>query len=110
MEVTEPNLGTTYPIDDSITVTNAGVYLVNFSMIGVSLGAATTTVSVRSNEEVLPALNQVLTVGPGINPFTGSGIVELEAEAVIDMVIQSAGLNTFAINPGGATLTVVRLS
>lgn len=85
-----PNLNTTYTPANSITVTQAGTYEINyFSNVSVAI-ATTITQAVRINGTNIPStvISRVLSVGVG-SIYNGSTIVTLAAGDVIDMALSA---------------------
>lgn len=108
---TMPNLNTTYTPANSITVTEAGTYEINYySNVSVALGT-TLTLAVRSNGTNIPdtVISRALSVGVG-SIYSGSVIVTLPAGAVIDMAISAALAVGVTLGTGvNATLSVKKL-
>ena len=107
-----PNLNTTYTPANSITVSQAGTYEINYySNVSVALGT-TVTLAVRSNGTNIPAtvISRVLSVGVG-SIYSGSVIVTLPAGAVIDMAISALLAVGVTLGSGvNATLSVKKIS
>ena len=105
-------LNTAYATANSITVTQAGTYEINyFSNISVAL-ATTLTMAIRQNGTNIPStvISRALSVGVS-SIYSGSVIVTLPAGAVIDMAMSA--LLAVGVNLGtgvNATLSVKRLS
>ena len=112
LTTTMPNLNTTYTTDNSITITNSGVYEINY-FLNVSVTVGTTlTMAVRNNGTNIPStvISRLLSVGTS-SVYSGSTIVNLPAGSVIDMAISAlvaVGVNLS--NGVNATLTVKRLN
>ncbi len=108
---TMPNLNTTYTPANSITVTQAGTYEINYySNVSVALGT-TVTLAVRNNGTNIPdtVISRVLSVGVG-SIYSGSVIVTLTAGAVIDMAISALLAVGVTLGSGvNATLSVKKL-
>ncbi len=107
-----PNLNTTYTPTNSITVTQAGTYEINYySNVSAALGT-TVTLAVRSNGTNIPdtVINRVLSVGIG-SIYSGSVIVTLPAGAVIDMAISALLAVGVTLGTGvNSTLSVKKLN
>jgi len=107
-----PAEAVTYTPANSITVTTAGIYEINyFTILSVALGT-TVTLSVRLNGTNIPnaTVSRVLAVGVG-SLFSGSIILSLAAGDVIDMAL--AALLAIGVTLGGgvnASLTVKKLN
>lgn len=108
---TMPNLNTTYTPANSITVTQAGTYEINYySNVSVALGT-TVTLAVRNNGTNIPdtVISRVLSVGVG-SIYSGSVIVTLTAGDVIDMAISALLAVGVTLGSGvNATLSVKKL-
>lgn len=106
-----PNLNTTYTPANSITVTNAGTYEINYYS-NVSAAVATAiTFAVRNNGTDIPSTIISRTLSAGVDSiYSGSVIVNLAAGDVIDMAV-SAPLDVDVTLGNGvnATLGVKRL-
>lgn len=85
-----PAKGVTYTPANSITVTDAGIYEINYSTTLTAALAATVTFAVRFNGTDIPSatISRALSVGTG-SLFSGSTVVDLAAGTVIDMVISA---------------------
>lgn len=109
---TMPNLNTSYTPANSITVTQAGTYEINyFSNVSVAVGT-TLTQAVRNNGTNIPStvVSRVLSVGVG-SIYSGSVIVTLAAGAVIDMAISALLAVGVTLGSGiNATLSVKKLN
>ncbi len=107
-----PNLNTTYTPANSITVTQAGTYEINYySNVSVALGT-TVTLAVRSNGTNIPdtVISRILSVGVG-SLYSGSVIVTLPAGAVIDMAISALLAVGVTLGSGvNASLSVKKLN
>lgn len=107
-----PSLNATYTPTNSITVTQAGNYEINFfSNVSVALGA-TVTQAVRVNGTNIPGtvITRALSVGVG-SIYSGSVIVALPAGAVIDMVLSALLAVGVTLGSGiNATLSVKKLN
>ena len=109
---TMPNLNTTYTPANSITVTEAGDYEINyFSNATATVGAAVTQ-AVRSNGTNIASTVITRTLSAGVGSiYSGSVIVNLPAGAVIDMVISALIAVGVTLGNGvNATLTVKKIN
>lgn len=106
-----PNLNTTYTPANSITVTEAGTYEINYySNISAALGT-TVTLAIRNNGTNIPdtVINRALSVGVG-SIYSGSVIVTLAAGDVIDMAISALLAVGVTLGTGvNSTLSVKKL-
>ena len=106
-----PNLNTTYTPANSITVTQAGTYEINYySNVSVALGT-TVTLAVRNNGTNIPStvISRLLSVGVD-SVYSGSTVVTLTAGDVIDMAISALVAVGITLGSGvNATLTVKKL-
>lgn len=107
-----PNLNTTYAPANSITVTQAGTYEINYYS-NVSAAIATTlTMAVRNNGTNIAStvISRVLSVGVG-SIYSGSTIVTLAAGDVIDMAVSALLAVGVTLGSGvNATLSVKKLN
>ena len=107
-----PSDGVTYIPANSITVTDAGNYEINYSTtLSVAVGT-TVTIAVRSNGTDIPGatVSRVLSVGVG-SLVNGSTIVSLPAGAVINMVISALIAVGVTLGSGvNASLTVKKIN
>jgi len=107
-----PNLNTTYTPANSITVTQAGTYEINyFSNVSAALGT-TVTQAVRINGTNIAStvISRALSVGVG-STYSGSTIATLAAGDVIDMAISALLAVGVTLGSGvNATLTVKKLN
>lgn len=109
---TMPNLNTTYPTANSITVTQAGTYEINYYSNLTAAVATTLTLAVRVNGTNIPStvISRALSVGVG-SLYSGSVIVTLQAGSVIDMAVSASLSLGVTLGTGiNATLSVKRLS
>lgn len=106
-----PNLNTTYGTN-SITISQAGTYEINFyTNVSVTVGT-TLTLAVRNNGTNIPAtvVSRTLSVGTS-SIYSGSVIVNLGANSVIDMAVSALVSVGLTLGSGtNASLTVKRLS
>ena len=80
----------TYTPANSITVTNAGTYEINYNTTLAAAVATTITFAVRLNGTNIPSatISRALSVGTS-SLFNGSTVVALTAGSVIDMAISA---------------------
>lgn len=112
LPLTMPNSNTTYATTNSITVTQAGTYEINFySNISVAVGT-TLTLAVRSNGTNIPGTVISRTLSVGTNSiYNGTIIVTLAANSTIDMVISALIAVGVTLGSGtSASLTVKKIS
>ncbi len=85
-----PSEGVTYTPANSITVTNAGTYEINYNTTLAAAVATTITFAVRLNGTNIPSatISRALSVGTS-SLFNGSTVVALTAGSVIDMAISA---------------------
>lgn len=107
-----PNLNVTYTPTNSITVTQAGDYEINyFSNVSVALGT-TLTMAVRANGTDIPStvISRTLSVDTS-SIYSGSTVVALPAGAVIDMAMSALVAVGVTLGTGiNASLTVKKLN
>lgn len=107
-----PNLNTTYTPTNSITVSQAGNYEINyFSNLSVALGT-TLTMAIRVNGTNIAStvISRVLSVGVS-SIYSGSTIVTLAAGDVIDMALSALLAVGVTLGSGvNATLSVKKLN
>ncbi len=107
-----PSLNTTYTPNNSITVTQAGTYEINyFSNVSAAL-ATTITQAVRANGTNIPStvISRALSVGTN-TIFSGSTIVTLAANTVIDMAVSALISVGLTLGSGlNASLTVKKIN
>ncbi len=112
LPTTMPASNATYATANSVTVTNAGIYEINFSStLSVAVGT-TLTLAVRQNGTNIPdaTINRVLSVGVG-SLLSGSVILTLAAGDVINMALSALVAVGVTLGDGvSATLTVKRLN
>ena len=107
-----PNLNATYTPTNSITVTQAGTYEINyFSNVSAAL-ATTVTQSVRVNGTNIPSTVISRALSVGVNSiYSGSTIVTLAAGDVVDMALSALLAVGVTLGTGvNATLTVKKLN
>ncbi len=80
----------TYTPANSITVTNAGTYEINYNTTLSAAVATTITFAVRVNGTDVPSatISRLLSVGAS-SLFNGSTVVNLAAGSVIDMALSA---------------------
>ena len=107
-----PDTNVTYTPANSITVTEAGVYEINYSStVSVAVGAVL-TLAVRRNGVAIPeaTITRALSVGVG-SLFSGSVILTLAAGSVIDMALSALIALGVTLGSGlNASLTVKKLN
>ena len=112
LSTTMPNSNTTYTTANSITISQSGVYEINyFSNMTADL-ATGVTMSVRQNGTNIPSttITRSLSANTGA-VFSGSTIVSLTSGAVIDLAITSLIAVGITLESGvNATLSVKRLN
>lgn len=112
LPITTPNLNTTYTPTNSITISQEGIYEINYYInLSVAVGA-TLTIAVRANGTNIPAtiMSRALSVGSS-SIFNNSIIVKLAANTAIDMAISALIAVGVTLNNGtGASLTVKKLN
>ena len=107
-----PNLNTTYTPTNSITVTQAGTYEINYYSNMTAAVATTITMAIRNNGTNIPStvISRALSVGVG-SIYSGSVIVTLAAGAVIDMAMSALLAVGVTLGTGvNATLSVKKIS
>ncbi len=107
-----PNLNTTYTPANSITVSQAGTYEINyFSNISAALGT-TVTQAVRVNGTNIPStvISRALAVGVG-STYNGNTIVTLAAGDIIDMAVSALLAVGLTLGSGvNATLSIKKIN
>ena len=105
---TMPSKNATYTPTNSITVTNAGVYEINYYTNLSSAVGTTVTMSVRRNGTTIPqaSISRVLAVGVA-SLYNGSIIISLNAGDVIDMALSA--LLAVGVTLGGGVNTTLTL-
>lgn len=107
-----PNQNTTYTQPNSITVTQAGIYEINFYIIASAALATTLTFAVRTNGTNIPStvLSRALSVGTN-SVYSGSVIASLTAGSTIDMAISALIAVGITLGSGtNATLTIKKIN
>lgn len=112
LPLTMPNSNTTYTTPNSITITQAGTYEINFySNISIAIGT-TLTLAVRSNGSNIPGtvLSKTLSVGTN-SIYSGTVIVSLSANSTIDMAVSALIAVGVTLGSGtSASLTIKKIS
>lgn len=112
LPISMPNLNTNYTTTNSINVLQAGTYEINyFSNVSVTLGT-TLTFAVRANGTNIPStvISRVLSVGTS-SIYSGSVIVSLTANSVIDMTVSALVALGVTLGSGtNAVLTIKKLN
>lgn len=112
LPVTMPNLNTAYTTTNSITVSQGGVYEINFySNVSVALGT-TLTLAVRANGTNIAStvISRSLSVGTS-SIYSGSTLVQLPANTVIDMAASALLAVGVTLGSGtSASLTVKKIN
>lgn len=107
-----PNQNTTYTPTNSITVQQGGIYEINyFTNLSVAIGT-TLTLAIRANGTNIPSTvtTRALSVGTS-SVYSGSTIVQLQANTIIDMTISALIAVGVTLNNGtNATITVKKIS
>lgn len=112
LPLTLPNQNTTYTTTNSITVQQGGVYEINYSTnLSVALGT-TLTLAVRANGTTIPSTVTTKTLPVGTSSiYSGSTIVQLQANTVVDMTISALiAVGVTLGNGTNATITVKKIS
>ncbi len=100
MPYTQSTKNITYPIANSMTVAEAGAYLLLYSAYPRFNAPATLTFAVRSNGIALPSTQNVVTVTAAaysVN-YVGNTLVDLPAGAVVDIAITSSADQTMSFS------------
>lgn len=112
LPVSMPNLNTTYTTTNSITVSQGGVYEINYyTNVSVALGT-TLTLAVRANGTNIAqtVVSRTLSVGTS-SVYSGSVLVQLSANTIIDMAVSALIAVGVSLGSGTtATLTVKKIS
>ncbi len=111
MATTMPALDVTYTPANSITVTNAGTYSIDYNTIASVAAGAGLTLAVRRNGTNIPSATKTRTLAAGVeSPFAGSIIINLTAGDVIDMAFSALVALGVTLGSGvNASLTVKKL-
>ena len=112
LATTMPNLNTTYTTANSVTLTQAGTYELNYFSNMTAAVATTITMSVRNNGVNIDGtiISRALSVGVS-SIYSGSIIVTLAAGSTLDMAMSASlavGINLS--NGVNASLSVKRLN
>ena len=112
LPVSMPNLNTNYTSSNAITVTQSGVYEINFyTNLSAALGT-TLTLAIRANGTNIPStvISRALSVGTS-SVYSGSVLVQLDANTIIDMAISALIAVGVTLGSGTtASLTVKKIS
>lgn len=107
-----PNQNTTYTPTNSITLQQGGTYEINyFTNLSVAIGT-TLTLAVRVNGTNIPStvISKTLSVGTS-STYTGTTIVQLSANSIIDMTISALIAVGVTLNTGtNAIITIKKLN
>ena len=107
-----PNLNTTYTPTNSITVTQAGTYEINYFSNVTAAVATTVTQAVRINGTNIQStvISRILSVGVG-STYTGSTVVTLAAGDVIDIAMSALLAVGVTLGTGvNASLSIKKLN
>ena len=112
LPVSMPNLNTNYTSSNAITVTQSGVYEINFyTNLSAALGT-TLTLAIRANGTNIPStvISRALSVGTS-SVYSGSVLVQLDANTIIDMAISALIAVGVTLGSGTtASITVKKIS
>lgn len=112
LPVSMPNLNTTYATNNSITVSQGGIYEINFyANISVAL-ATTLTLAIRANGTNIAStvVSRTLSVGTS-SLYNGSVLVQLPANTTIDMAVSALIAVGVTLSSGtNASLTVKKIN
>ncbi len=110
--VSMPNYNTSYTTSNSINVNQGGIYEINFfTNLSVAIGT-TLTFAVRNNGTNIPStvISRTLSVGSS-SVYSGSVIVSLNSNSVIDMAISALVAVGVTLGSGtNAALTIKKIS
>lgn len=111
LATTMPNSNVTYPSTNSLTLGQAGVYEINYYMLVSATVATTITMAVRSNGTNIPSTVTSRPLSVGTNSvFSGSTIVTLPTNSVIDMAISALVALGVTLGSGvSASLTIKKI-
>ncbi|MCI9084394.1 MAG: hypothetical protein HFH46_02100 [Bacilli bacterium] len=107
-----PNKNTTYTTANSINISQAGTYEINYYSNFSAALATTLTMAIRANGTNIPAtiISRTLSVGTS-TVYSGSVIVTLAANDVIDMAISALIAVGITLGSGvNATLSVKKIN
>lgn len=110
LDATAPSLALTYTPANSITVTNAGTYMIAFSLNVNPTAPNTTTAQVQINGVASPLLSQIMGMTSGVFVYQLQSFVALSAGAVVDLHITSPTGAVLTLGAGGAYLMVMRVA
>jgi len=112
LATTTPNSNVTYTTANSITISSAGVYEINYFSNMTAAVATTVTMAVRSNGTNIPATVTSRALSVGVSSiYSGSVIVNLPAGATIDLAMSALIAVGITLSTGvNATLTVKKLN
>ena len=112
LPVSMPNLNTSYTTTNSITVSQGGIYEINFyTNISVALGT-TLTLAIRANGTNIAStvISRASSVGTS-SIYSGSVLVQLPANTVIDMAVSALLAVGVTLGSGtSASLTIKKIS
>ncbi len=103
-----PSLDVSYGTNN-ITVTNAGTYRVDYSLVASSPTATSMSVSVQLDGTDIGSTTQTRNLGNGVDYWNGQAIVNLAAGDVLSLSYTTTDSTTVTTLPT-TTLTVFRLS
>ena len=97
---------------DTITITEAGDYEINFSLSATALVNVGSTISIRLNGSNIPAATKSRLISAGVESlFSGSVIVTLAAGDVVDMAASALLATSLTLGTGtNATLSVKKIN
>ncbi len=107
-----PNKNTAYTTANSINISQAGTYEINYYSNFSAALATTLTMAIRANGTNIPAtiISRTLSVGTS-TVYSGSVIVTLAANDVIDMAISALIAVGITLGSGvNATLSVKKIN
>ena len=112
LPVSMPNLNTSYTPTNSITVSQGGIYEINFyTNLSVALGT-TLTLAIRANGTNIAStvISRALSVGTS-SIYSGSVLVQLPGNTVIDMAVSALLAVGVTLGSGtSASLTVKKIN
>ena len=108
---TLPSLNTDYG-ENSIIVKQAGIYKIDYTLVGTSDIATVLTIAVRQNGNNIPTAMQSLLLQADVeDSFAGSTIAYLAQDTVLDMSVALFQSGELMLSQGANTsLVIVRLS
>ncbi len=111
LDATGASSGVTYTPANSITLTNAGTYLLSFSLTTTPTQPNIAEVRVRANGATIAQLNQVQGMQANlVYTFQMQMPITVAAGTVIDLAIVSNLTMAFTIGQGAAYLTAMRIA